>query len=233
MKIATLKSIVGHAREDGVVSGSFNPFVGLKVRKRKAKKVIPTNEEMAMIEMVDLPHDSNMDHVRNLYVFCANMAGLRFSDAITLRWGQVEETRLRWKTRKTDKQRLVYIPQPAREILEGYTHPDKQASDFVFPFLRGLENADKQTLHRACNNRNVNANATLRRICKRTGLERSFSFHTSRHYFATDSLRRGMRVEVLQHLLTHSSISQTMEYAQIVNEDMDAAMIAYEQAKMG
>jgi site-specific recombinase XerD len=40
-----------------------------------------------------------------------------------------------------------------------------------------------------------------------------------------------MRVEVLQHLLTHSTLNQTMEYAQIANEDMDAAMKAYEAAK--
>jgi hypothetical protein len=40
-----------------------------------------------------------------------------------------------------------------------------------------------------------------------------------------------MREEVLQHLFTHSTLIQTMEYAQIANEDMDAAMGAYEIAK--
>jgi len=233
VKFAALKSILSQARESGVIEQSFNPLAGLTIRQPKSRKVIPTQEEMAAIEAVRLEPGSNMEHVRSLYVFCANMAGLRFSDAITLRWAQVADQRLRWQTSKTAKQRLVYMPQRARDIVAAYEQPDRQGSDFIFPFLRGLENADGKTLHKQCNQKNINCNATLRRICKRAGLDRTFSFHTSRHYFATDSLRRGMRVEVLQHLLTHSSLNQTMQYAQIVNEDMDAAMLAYEQAKQG
>jgi integrase/recombinase XerD len=231
VKFATLKSMLSHAREAGVVKRDFQPFTGLSIRRDKSRKVIPSQDEMAAIEAVELKPGSNYEHVRNLYLFCANMAGLRFSDAITLRWAQVAGERLRWQTKKTNKQRLVYMPQKARDIISRYERPGQQRSDFIFPLLRGLETADLETLHLKCNHKNINCNATLRRICKLAGLERTFSFHTSRHYFATDSLRRGMRVEVLQHLLTHSSLNQTMEYAQIVNEDMDAAMMAYEEAK--
>ncbi|MEM0998621.1 MAG: site-specific integrase [Bacteroidota bacterium] len=233
VKFAALKSIISSARNAGVVSDDYNPLSRIKVNQKKARKVIPTREEMQAIQVAELPSGSKMEQVRDLYLFCANMAGLRFSDALTLRWAQVEGEWLRWNTIKTGKQRLVYIPQGARDILDRYRNDESQGSDFVFPFLQGHELVDAATMNKLCNIRNMNANASLKRICKRAGLSRNFTFHTSRHHCATDSLRRGIRVEVLQHLLTHSSRDQTMEYAQIVNGDMDEAMRAYEMAKQG
>jgi integrase/recombinase XerD len=100
LRFAALKSILSHAREAGVIEQSFKPLAGMTVRQPKSRKVIPTQDEMAAIEAFELKPGSNMAHVRNLYVFCANMAGLRFSDAITLRWSQVAGERLRWQTQK-------------------------------------------------------------------------------------------------------------------------------------
>ena len=44
------------------------------------------------------------------------------------------------------------------------------------------------------------------------------SMHTARHTFATQSLLRGMPVEVLQKLLGHSKIQTTMIYAKVVED---------------
>jgi integrase len=181
--------------------------------------------------MADLKPDSMAFHARNMYLFCANMAGLRFGDAVSLRWANITSDRLQWQTRKTNKQRLVYIPQAARDILDFYRQPGDTPIGFVFPFLRGHEFEDAAFIYRKISKLNSNCNASLKSAWRYAGVGHEYSFHTSRHYFATDSLRRGMRVEVLQHLLTHSSLNQTMEYAQIANEDMDAAMRAYEVAK--
>ena len=231
-KFAVLKSMLSHAREAGVVEQSFRPLAGIKVKVKKAKKNIPSREEIGQLTAMKLKKGSHQDNTRNLYLFCANMAGLRFGDAITLRWGQVEQDRLRWQTLKTNKQRLIYIPQIARDIIDRYRTKTDQTGDFIFPFLNRHENTSKKVLTKLVNKANSRCNYSLKAICRKAGLTQEYTFHTSRHFFATDSLRRGMRVEVLQHILTHSSLDQTMEYARIANEDMDAAMKAYEQAKM-
>jgi integrase len=232
-KFAGLKSIMSAAREAGIVEHGFRPLAGLKTKGKKNKKMIPSREEFAALEMVDLKPESNAFHIRNMYLFCANMAGLRFGDAVSLRWANITGDRLQWQTRKTNKQRLVYIPQAARDILDQYRQTDDTAIGFVFPFLRGQEFQEEAVIYHRIRQIGPNCNASLKTAWRYAGVGHEFSFHTSRHYFATDSLRRGMRVEVLQHLLTHSSLNQTMEYAQIANEDMDAAMRAYEAAKLG
>ena len=82
-------------------------------------------------------------------------------------------------------------------------------------------------------------NRYLKRICRRAGVEslvevvetigeqimkrpvvkwKLVSMHTARHTFATQSLLRGMPVEVLQKVLGHSKIQMTMIYAKVVED---------------
>lgn len=82
-------------------------------------------------------------------------------------------------------------------------------------------------------------NRYLKRICRLAGVEslvevvetiggqvmkrpvakwELVSMHTARHTFATQSLLRGMPVEVLQKVLGHSKIQTTMIYAKVVED---------------
>jgi site-specific recombinase XerD len=59
-------------------------------------------------------------------------------------------------------------------------------------------------------------NRELKLICKIVGIKKRVSFHVARHTFATNFLIYGGRVEVLQKLLAHSKINETMIYVHIV-----------------
>ncbi|MFV5696701.1 tyrosine-type recombinase/integrase [Flavobacterium sp. LB3P122] len=59
-------------------------------------------------------------------------------------------------------------------------------------------------------------NRELKVIAKTCGITKRVTFHVARHSFATNFLVCGGRVEVLQKLLGHSKIEQTMEYVHIV-----------------
>ncbi|MES2813233.1 MAG: site-specific integrase [Bacteroidota bacterium] len=67
-------------------------------------------------------------------------------------------------------------------------------------------------------------NRVLKDICKITGITKRVSFHVARHTFATNFLISGGRIEVLQKILGHSKIEETMIYVHIVesikNEQM-------------
>ena len=59
----------------------------------------------------------------------------------------------------------------------------------------------------------------------RTGI--MFGPHTFRHSYATELLRRGVAVEVVQHLLGHASIATTSDaYAHLKVEDARRALVA-------
>ena len=63
------------------------------------------------------------------------------------------------------------------------------------------------------------------RIRERTAI--SFGPHTFRHSYATELLRRGVAVEVVAHLLGHSSIATTGDtYAHLKVEDARRALVA-------
>lgn len=62
-------------------------------------------------------------------------------------------------------------------------------------------------------------NEGLKEIMNQLSITKKISFHCARHTFATLFLKSSGRVELLQQLLGHSSIRQTMIYAHIVQED--------------
>jgi integrase/recombinase XerD len=64
-------------------------------------------------------------------------------------------------------------------------------------------------------------NEELKNIAKTCGIRKHVTFHVARHSFATNFLICGGRVEVLQKLLGHSSIRETMVYVHIVDSIVD------------
>jgi site-specific recombinase XerD len=65
----------------------------------------------------------------------------------------------------------------------------------------------------------------VRRLRRRTGIR--FTPHQFRHSYATDLLRRGVAVEVVQRLLGHAGISTTVHtYSHITIEDARRALVA-------
>ena len=63
------------------------------------------------------------------------------------------------------------------------------------------------------------------RLRSRTGI--SFGPHTFRHTYATELLRRGVAVEVVQKLMGHASITTTSDtYAHLKIEDARRALVS-------
>jgi site-specific recombinase XerD len=59
-------------------------------------------------------------------------------------------------------------------------------------------------------------NRELKVIAKTCGIKKHITFHVARHSFATNFLICGGRVEILQKLLGHGNIRETMDYVHIV-----------------
>jgi site-specific recombinase XerD len=59
-----------------------------------------------------------------------------------------------------------------------------------------------------------------------------YELHRMRHTFATERLRAGMKIEKLQAVLGHSNIQQTLAYAKLVRDDLEAAMNASDERFM-
>jgi site-specific recombinase XerD len=69
-----------------------------------------------------------------------------------------------------------------------------------------------------------NAEKTLRHACVRAGV-RPFTPHQLRHFYATEMLRNGAKLEVVGRILGHSGIGVTADiYRHVRTEEMHEAV---------
>ena len=84
---------------------------------------------------------------------------------------------------------------------------DKTPEDFVFELPSGNE-----------------VNRLLKPWAKAAGISKRFSYHTSRHTFATMMLTLGADLYTTSKLLGHADVKMTQVYAKIVNKKKDEAV---------
>jgi integrase/recombinase XerD len=109
---------------------------------------------------------------------------------------------------KGRKQRIVPVSPYVAAVLRGWIERDGQR-DWLFPAYNVSGYWDEGSFEHS-----------FRRQCKRCGVKR-FTPHALRHYFATQSLRNGARLEVVSRLLGHASIAITADiYTHINSEEI-------------
>ncbi|HEX76769.1 MAG TPA: tyrosine-type recombinase/integrase, partial [Dehalococcoidia bacterium] len=114
---------------------------------------------------------------------------------------------------KGRKRRVVPLLRITKEALRGYIDKYPSDSPFVFP---GKTRTGYAEIH--------NIEKTLRGACKRAGVE-PFTPHQLRHFFATEMLRGGAKLEVVGRILGHSSIGITADiYRHVSTEEIHEAL---------
>lgn len=216
--VKQLKPFLAWARDDRGQALAVDP-AKLRVEWEDVEKVWLTAAELARLETAKLP--DNLGPVRDAFLFCC-YTGLRYSDLSALHAGNVKEWDggriLRLTQTKTRTGVSIYLTPPAGALLDKYAGTRE----------RLLPSTANQVINRY-----------LKRICRLAGVDDAVevvetlggqimkrpvakwelvSMHTARHTFATQSLLRGMPVEVLQKVLGHAKIQTTMIYAKVVED---------------
>jgi len=125
------------------------------------------------------------------------LTGLRISDMQALSDANfVGDFLIKFEAKKTKKVQKIKLNFTAKKIIED---------GFLF-----RETYTDQAINRK-----------LKEIAKLVRIPYKLHFHMARHSFATNFLKQGGRVEVLQRLLAHSSIRETMAYVHVVDEDLN------------
>ncbi len=138
-------------------------------------------------------------------------AGLRISEALSLRWSDAPLAETLRITGKGAKTRLVPVISAAREAVDLYVKicPYGGASDDpLFFSTRGKPLS--ATL----------AQRTMAKLRAVLGLPDSATPHALRHAFATHLLSAGGDLRAIQELLGHSSLAATQRYTKIDRENL-------------
>jgi len=202
-----------------------NVTLGLDVRKLVTKafdapKLYLSASDMEKLATTMLP--SNLVPTRDIFLFCS-YTGLRYSDVSGLHRGNLHEwdggRLLRLMMSKTRAGVSIYLTVAASAILDKYADEERARLLPVHPnqvmnkYLKRV--AKLAGLTTAADLVSTGGGGITRSAVPRCEL---VTMHTVRHTFATQSLLRGMPIEVLQKVLGHKKIQTTLIYAKIVED---------------
>jgi len=145
----------------------------------------------------------------------ACFTGLRISDIRSLRWCDIQGINgiphVRTTMVKTKKP--IFVPLSMNAML---WMPKRQEgakdTDHVFTKLPGQSSL----------------NDFVQRVAKAAGIKKHITFHSSRHTFATLTLKACKDLYIVSKLLGHASINTTKVYAEVMDSTMDDAIMMQE-----
>jgi Site-specific recombinase XerD len=135
-------------------------------------------------------------------------SGLRSNEIRTLERRQIKNKTISVSGGKGDRDRITYMDDRARQLLNFYFMTRFDKSPYVFTSAWGNQ-LGKSTLR-----------AIIDKACKQAGTEH-LSPHMFRHGIATHLLDQGMNIRMIQKLLGHSYISTTQIYLHVKDLDLE------------
>ena len=120
---------------------------------------------------------------------------------------------------------MVKLPNKANQMLEYFRSDEVQPDNFIFPYITDKNEIDTPLkLHNTVGKKTALLNKYLKELANLAGISKKLTMHVSRHTFATEALRRGVRIEYVSKLLGHADLKETQIYTKIINEELDKAM---------
>lgn len=225
--LKVFRKLFNDAIREEIIEPNLNPFTKFKLSWDKTTKEYLTEEELTVIENHEIKEGTMMYHHRNAYVFACYAAGIRISDLLQLKWSCYDGKNLKFQTQKTGEIISVKLPTKAIAIIEYYKKDIEKVNPnhYIFPFFEnGVDYSNPEFLFKTISSNTAYVNKSLKSIKEKLEWTKGINFHTSRHTWATRALRKGMRIEYVSKLMTHSNIKTTQIYAKVVNSELDKAM---------
>ena len=206
----TVKAIFNKAVRDGLIP--FNPVQDLAKEERfhvpdKHREYL-TTDELKRFLAVETQTQAEQT-VQKAFGFSC-MTGLRLGDMQRLRWsdiktiGEVQAVSIiQHKTK-----RLVTVPHNELALSLLPPRPDNGEDGIIFPLVKKPDNVAKY----------------VRRIKEKAGIEKDFTYHSSRHSAATLAITAGAELYSVSKILGHGSIVSTQVYASVNMEKKTEAV---------
>ena len=208
-RLKIVKTVVLYADNQGHIEK--NPFKGYKIEHGKPREVALSANEYSKMLKVKLPQNAcnSMKITKDIFVFCCQ-TGLRYSDAMDLRWEHIDEnmTSMLKIQIKTEREVFVPISNQAKAIMVMYKNRHKDSNGYVFPRI------DNQVMNRY-----------LKEIAEIAGIDKNLTTHVARHTFGTHLGATGIvSAFAISELMGHSDIAMTQRYINLSKEDLRKTM---------
>lgn len=218
-KLALLKLFLRWAEhEHGYTVNAAYQRVKASRGKTSGKKIALTWEELIHLFEFDLSARPALANVRDVFCFGA-FTGLRFSDIEQLKPEHVRVDRLDLVIHKTREALTVPLTPQAKAILKRH---EGRHLPYSLPVISNQKtNAALKTIGQLVGFDSAKAVTSFigtRREEQTYAKWELLTTHTARRTYATLFLERGGRPEVLQKVLGHADIRQTMQYVKLTSQ---------------
>jgi len=204
--------------------------IDLDEARQQMPQIIAYYHELPLPPLND-PYNHRLSLLRNralVKVLYATAA--RISEVLALNRSNVDHGRSAYATvmGKGNKPRTIYLRDYAQQAIRAYLAERRDSNPALF--VAHSRNANNARLSK------TTAHNVIKKAVGALHLHPSLSAHDFRHFRATQLLREGMPIEVVQEYLGHADISTTRSiYApvlgiQVVSEWLDNVDIPPEQA---
>lgn len=206
----TVKAIFNKAVREGLIA--FNPIQDLAKEERfhapdKHREYL-TTDELKRFLAVETRTQAEQT-VQKAFGFSC-MTGLRLGDMQRLRWSDIKDTgevlMVSIVQQKTGRPVTVPLNELAISLLPP--RPENGEDGIIFPLVKKSDNVAKY----------------VRRIKEKAGIEKDFTYHSSRHSAATLAITAGAELYSVSKILGHGSIVSTQVYASVNMEKKTEAV---------
>jgi site-specific recombinase XerD len=192
---------------------------------RRKYTVFPVDEIYLPRLPMPLPNYVTPAEVRSLVEACDNIkhkaillflfsSGVRAGELVNLNRSDITENTVRIYNGKNGRSRMVYIDAPTRYYLEEYLRRRTDNKDILFYTMQKGRYSVPAIRH------------MIIKYSKIAGITRHLTAHQMRHGFATNLVKNGANLRVIQELLGHKYITNTQIYTHLDDEDK---RLAYEK----
>lgn len=201
---SVIKAALNKAYKDKIIN--YNPGDRVKqIPKKDTKREYLSLEEIKSLSVTEC----NNINVKYAFLFACN-TGLRLSDIKRLTWNDIlfDENKMIVRQKKTKETLYQPLSKSAIRILNNIKNNKVQnINNKVFDLP-----SDTQIRN------------DIIKWVKKAGINKTVSFHTSRHTFATISLSLGVDIYTVSKLLGHTDIKNTQIYAKVIDESKEKAI---------
>lgn len=198
-----VKTALNKAIKDKIIINNPSATVP-QVKKTDTERNFLTLEEMKRLFATNCRNSET----KRAFLF-ACYTGLRLSDVQNLTWQNIKDNKVQFRQQKTKAVEYLPLSEMAKELL--YTDINKNV--LPLPTNKIFNLPDRTSL-----------NKIIKKWCVDASIDKSISFHTSRHTFATLALTQGVDLYTVSKLLGHKRITVTEIYAKIVDEKLKEAV---------
>jgi len=194
-----------------------NPFENIHLKKMQGNRQYLTPGELEILENLYFSNSLSIDKSSVLrYFLFSCYTGLRFTDVKNLKKHHFYKEII-------DNTEVDFITINMHKTGYNVTIP-------VIPKAKRLINLDGKLEYEKIFTVRCNqvTNRRLKEIIKNTSIDKTISFHCSRHTFATVAIEKNIPIETISKILGHTELRTTQIYAKITQSNKYKQMLKLE-----